>query len=144
MVQASGNVQVGEKFQEFLAAAARGEGGAALLELATLVQASGDPAQEALLVQIVNATLLKGEPPDELFEEFFELINATGNEEIKRAFFALGRPPPGFIEEIGAKIKALGDPSLEALFKAVVQSGGAEFEGLFQGLIAALRATITR
>ena len=144
VVRTSGNVQVVVKFQEFLEAAARGEGGAAFLELAALVQASGDPALEALLVEIVNATFLKGEPPAELFEEFFELINAPGNEEIRQAFFALGGPPPEFNEEVGAKIKALGDPSLEALFEAAVESEGAGFEAFFQGLTAALRETIAR
>ena len=144
VIQTSGNVRVGEKFQELLTAAPRGEGGAAFLELAALVQASGDPALEAFIVEIVNATFLKGEPPGELFQEFFQLINAPGNAEIQQAFSALGGPPPRVIGEVGAKIKALGDPSLDALFEAAVQSESAGFEAFIQGLTAALRATIAR
>ena len=55
VVQASGNVQVAEKWEEFRAAAA-GEGGAAFLELYTLIQASGDPALQALVVGAVEAS----------------------------------------------------------------------------------------
>ena len=114
VVQATGNVQVGAKLQEFFAALERGEGGEELLKLDALVQASGDPALEAVVLELVGAALHQGgEPPHELQEEFEELAAASGNEEIQGAFFALGGPPPEFFEELGAKVKAVGDPSLE-------------------------------
>ena len=111
VVQASGNVQVAEKWEEFLAAAAGGEGGAVFLELGALIQASGDPALQAWLVGVVEATLVQGEPSDELFGEFIALVEASGNVEVQEAFQNLGGPPPELLEEVGAKLQALGDPN---------------------------------
>ena len=143
VVQASGNVQVAEKSQEFLAAAARGEGGAAFLELDALIQASGDPSLQGLLLEIVEATLVKGEPPDELVGEFSALVQASGNVEIQEAFGRLGGPPPKLREEIGAKLEALGDPKLETLFEAASQSPSSEtFDAFWEGLLDGLRETL--
>ena len=143
VVQASGNVQVAEKWQEFLAAAARGEGGAVFLELGALIQASGDPALQALLVEIVGATLVQGEPPDELFGEFSALVLASGNVEVQEAFQKLGGPPAELFEEVGTKLQALGDPTLVTLFEAAVQSPSEEaFDAFFEGLLEGLRETL--
>ena len=142
VVQASGNMQVAEKWQEFLAAAG-GEGGAAFLELGALVQASGDPALQGLLFGIVEATLVTGEPPGELFGEFSALVLASGNVEIQEAFGRLGGPSPELLEEIGAKLQALGDPNLEALFEAASESSSGEgFHAFFEGLYDGLRETL--
>ncbi len=143
VVQASGNAQVAKKSQEFLAAAARGEGGAAFLELGALIEASGDPALQGLLLEIVEATLLKGEPPGELFGEFSALVQVSGNVEIQEAFGRLGGVPPELLEEIRVKLQAIGDPNLEALFEAVSQSpSGETFDTFFEGLLDALRETL--
>ena len=142
VVQASGNMQVAEKWQEFLAAAARGEGGAVFLELGALTQTSGDPALQGLLLEVVGATLVQGEPPGELFGEFFAQVEASGNVEIQDAFDQLGGVPPELLEEIGAKLQAIGDPNLEALFDAVSQSPSSEtFNAFFEGLLEELRET---
>ena len=126
VVEASGNAQVAEKWREFLAVAATGEGGAVFLELGALTQASGDPALQGLLLAIVEATLAKGEPPGELFGEFNALVLASGNVELQDAFERFSGPPPELLEEVGAKLQALGEPNLEALFEAVSQSPSPE------------------
>ena len=136
-------MQVAEKWEEFLAATARGEGGAVFLELGALIQASGDPALQALLVGVVEATLVQGQPSDELSGEFSALAQASGNVEIQEAFQNLGGPPPELLEEIGAKLQALGDPNLEALFEAAFQSPSQEtFDAFFEGLVDGLRETL--
>lgn len=146
VVQGSGNVQVAEMWQEFLAAG--GEGGAAFLELAALIQVSGDPALQGLVLEIVGATLIKGEPPPGLFVEFSALVLASGNLEIQEAFGRLGGTspeglPPELLEEIRAKLQALGDPKLEALFEAVSESpGGETLDAFFNGLLNGLRETL--
>ena len=147
VVQASGNVQIAEKWQEFQAAPS-GEGGAAFVELATLIQASGDPAFQGLLLEFVGTTLVIVEPPTELFVQFSALVLASGNVDIQEAFGQLGGPtpeglPPELFEEIGAKLQALGDPNLETLFEAVSKSPGAEtFDAFFEGLLDGLRETL--
>ena len=144
VVQATGNVQVGAKLQEFFAALERGEGGEELLKLDALVQASGDPALEAVVLELVGAALHQGgEPPHELQEEFEELAAASGNEEIQGAFFALGGPPPEFFEELGAKVKAVGDPSLETLFEEIARATGPDaIDAFIGGLLATLNKTL--
>ncbi len=142
-VQASGNAQVVEKFQEFLEAVARGEGGAAFVELAALIQASGDPALQAAFVEF-NEASPEGEPPFELFEEFEGLIRASGNEEILEAWEQLGEPSLEFLEEVGAKLTAVEDPSLDALWETAVQSEGEEFDSFYDGLFDALKETVTQ
>ena len=142
-VEASGNAQVAEKWQEFLAVAATGEGGAAFLELGALTQASGDPALQGLLLEIIEATLAKGEPPGELFGEFNASVLASANVELRDAFGRFSGPPPELLEEIGAKLQALEDPNLDALFEAVSQSPSPEtFDAFFEGLLAGLRETL--
>ena len=143
VVQASGNVRVAEKWQEFLAAAARGEGGAAFLELGALIQDTGDPALQGLLLEIVEATLVNAEPPGELFGEFSALVQASGNVEIQETFARLGGLPPELLKEIGVKLRAIGDPNLEALFEATSQSpSGETFEAFFEGLVDGVRETL--
>ena len=143
VVQASGNVQLGEKLEEFLAAVERGEGGAAFLELDAAVHASEDPALEAMVIGTFGVIFEQGEPPGELIGELIALAEASGNKEIQQAFFALGGSPTEFFEEIGAKVKAVGDPSLDSLFETVSGSAGAEgFDALFEGLFAAMNSTL--
>ncbi len=146
VIQASGNLQVADKFQEFLAAAERGEGGAPFLELATLIQASGDPALQVLLAAFVEATQEEGAPSEEsqeLFDEFLALAEATGNVEIQQAFLVVGGFTPELLEDVRAKVKALGDSDLEALFEALAQSPSPEkFEAFFGGLRAAEGETL--
>ncbi len=142
-VQASGNVQAAEKWEEFLAATARGEGGAVFLELGALIQASADPALQAWLVGAVEATLVQGEPSDQLSGELYALVQALGNVEIQEAFQKLSGPPPELLEEVGAKLQALGDPNLQALFEATSQSpSGETFGAFFEGLADGLRETL--
>ena len=93
-VQESGILQVAEKWQEVIAALERGEGAAEFLEFAALVQASGDPALQAALVESFEATRGEGNPPWELLREFEALAEASGNVQIREAFERLGEPAP--------------------------------------------------
>ena len=128
VVQASGNVQVGEKLQEFLAAVARGEGGAAFLELAAMVQASGDPALEALLVEFVDSASEGEELPDGLLEEFIDLIHSSGNEEVHELFHAgfeaasEEAPLAERLLEFGALIQASDDLPLRAKWIEIIEA----------------------
>ena len=144
VVQASGNLEVGERFQDFLEAAAKGEGGGkALVELTASVQASGDPAIQRVIFRNIGAVLGEADPPEEAFEQFIALIEASGNEEVLQAFYGLGGPPPEFIEELRPKVAAVGDPALEALFEETLQSVPPQFDVFWEGLIDALRETLS-
>ena len=142
-VEASGDGQIGENLQEFLAAWERGEGGAALLELDAQVRDSEDPALGAWLIETFWIAFLRAEPPNELIDEFLVRAETSGNTEVQQALFALGGPPSEFFEEIGAKLKAVGDPSLDALAERVSGSaGGQGFDALFEGLFAEMGKTL--
>jgi hypothetical protein len=142
LVQASGNSLVWGKFQEFVKAVAKGEGGTQFLELATLVQSSGDPTLRATVANSLDA-LVETEPPEEQFEEFLKLVEASGNEQIREAFFRLDGPSPELLQEVETKISAIGDQSLQARFQVAVGSGGEEFDAFLQGfLFDALKDTL--
>lgn len=90
----SGNTQVAEKLQEFMAAP-REERGTPFLELGIMIQASGDTALKDLYGKIFISMLLRGEPSEALTIEFFALVEGPGNEEVRDALrqTGLSRPP---------------------------------------------------
>ena len=141
-VEISGNLQLAEKWQAAVAALQQGEGTAEFLAFADLIQASGNPALQAALLELSEAVPRGEDPPWELFREFQALVDASGNAELKEAFRRLGEPPPEVIEEIRVKLITIGDPSLEALFEAAYESAGEELDALRLGMLAALRETL--
>ncbi len=89
----SGNTQVAEKLQEFMAAP-REERGPPFLELGAMIQASGDTALKELYGKIFISMLLRGEPSEALAAEFFALVEGPGNEEVRDALHQTGLAKP--------------------------------------------------
>ena len=141
-VQASGIPKVAEKWQEVVAALQNDEGAAEFLEFAALARASGDPALQAAIIEISEASSGRGNPPPELYAEFEALVEAWGNAQIQEAVKRLGEPSPEVIEEIRAKLETIGNPSLEALFEAAYESAGEELEAFFDGMFTVLKETL--
>ena len=130
-------------FQEFTTATLRGQGAGPALELATLIQVSGDIRVQEKMQQFVRALVKDAEIPGELFEEFAAL--ASENEEIQQRVQALAALPSDFVEDFGTTMTAIGDPVLDAQLEGLFTPGlGAGRHAQFlDSLVAALGDSVS-
>jgi len=120
-IQASGNEDVQEKFQEFTTAALRGQGAGPALELATLIQVSGDITVQEKMQQFVRVLVQDAVIPGELIEEFAAL--ASENEEIQQRVQELAALPADFVEDFETTVTAIGNPVLDAQLEGLFTPG---------------------
>ena len=120
-IQASGNQDVQEKFQQFTMAALRGQGAGPALELATLIQVSGDITMQEKMRQFVGALVQDAEIPGALLEEFAAL--ASENEEIQQRVQELAALPSDFVQDFESTVTAIGNPVLDAQLEGLFTPG---------------------
>ena len=142
-IQASGNQDVQEKFQEFTTSALRGQGAGPALELATLIQVSGDITVQEKMQQFVRALVEDAEIPGGLFEEFAAL--ASGNEEIQQRIQALASLPSDFVQDFETTVTAIGNPVLDAQLEGLFTPGlgPARHAEFLDSLVAALMDNVS-
>ena len=117
-VQGSGDIQVAEKLQGFLFAAASGSGGGVeLLEVAQAVQDSDSQPLKQVIGNILETLLKAQEGVPDLAQAIADIASASTDPAVQQALQNLGLPPDEFVQQVQEQLEASGVPALQDGFR---------------------------
>ena len=142
-VQGSGDLQVAEKLQGFLFAAASGSGGGVeLLEVAQAVQNSDSQPLKQVIGNILETLLRAQEGVPDLAQAISDIASASTNPAVQQALQNLGLPPDEFVQQVQEQLEAAGVSALQDGFSEAYLAPGGNMSAFYDRVVGQQRQAL--
>ena len=142
-VQGSGDLQVAEKLQGFLFAAASGSGGGVeLLEVAQAVQDSDSQPLKQVIGNILETLLRAQEGVPDLAQAIADIASASTDPAVQQALQNLGLPPDEFVQQVQEQLEAAGVPALQDGFREAYLAPGGNPSAFYDRVVGQQRQAL--